>query len=300
MTLTTEMPEVQVVSYDVTDAVIAQTRARCAELSADTPAGYEAVRIAVADLRGTRTAIERRRVELKTDALAYGRRVDGEAKRFTKLLLEIEEPLSQKKHDVDYEKSRLRLEAESAKQAALEAKIRAAREAEEARLADIRAVEEQRLTEERARLEAERAQLTEERRKADETAQAERERVTAEALAAQASQRAEREAIDADRRAVTAAREHADRIEFERLARIKAEAEALERIERDRLAAAKRQAAIDAVRPDVEKVRVFAQSIRAVPVPKPRTAAGKQMVDDGLTALERVAASLETAAKKWA
>ena len=217
----------QVVRYDVSEAAIAATKARCAELSADTPKGYEEVRLALADLRGTRVAIEKRRVELKAGALAFGRLVDVEAKRFTALLMEIEEPLSQKKHDVDYEKARVKAEAEAAKQRELEAKIRAEHEAEEARLA-----------EERARLEAERQELAEARRQADEAARVqreaaeaalnvERERLAAEQRVIEAKQRAEREAVEAERRAVAAEREKAERAEFERQAKIKAEAEAI-------------------------------------------------------------------------
>ena len=67
----------QLVNYNISEAVIAATKARCADLSADTPKGYEEVRLAIADLRSTRVAIEKRRVELKTDALAYGRLVDS-------------------------------------------------------------------------------------------------------------------------------------------------------------------------------------------------------------------------------
>lgn len=301
----------QVVRYDVNEAAIAATKARCATLSADTPKGYEEVRLALADLRGTRVAIEKRRVELKADALAFGRLVDSEAKRFTALLMEIEKPLSQKKHDVDYEKARLKAEAEAAKQRELEAKIRAEREAEEARLRAIREAEEARLAEERARLEAERQQLAAERREADEAARvqweaaeaalsAERKRLAAEQRVIEATQRAEREAVEAERRAVAAEREKADRAEFERQAKIKAEAEAVAKAERDRLAAAERQAKIDALRPDIEKVQAFAAAIRSLPVPKARTAAGKAMVTEGVTALAAVATSLETAAKRWA
>lgn len=290
----------QVVTYNISEAAITATKNRCAVLSADTPKGYEEVRLALADLRSTRVAIEKRRVELKADALAYGRLVDSEAKRFTALLLEIEEPLSQKKHDVDYEKAHLKAEAEAAKQRAIEAKIRAEREAEEARLRVIREAEEARLTEERARLEAERQQLVEARKKAEEAARVERERLAAEQRIVEAAQRAEREAVEVERRAVAAERERAERAEFERQAKIKAEAAAVEQAERARLAAAERQAKIDALRPDIEKVRAFAQAIRDLPAPKPRTAAGKAMVADGVTALQAVAVNLDAAAKRWA
>ena len=301
----------QVVRYDVSEAAIATMKARCVSLSASTPKGYEEVRLAIADLRTTRVGIEKRRVELKADALAYGRLVDSEAKRYTALLLEIEEPLSQQKAAVDDAKARVKAEAEAARQRELEAKIRSERDAEEARLRTIREAEEARLSEERASLEAERQRLAAERKQAAdaarvqrETAEAalkvERDRLAAEQRAVEAQQRAEREAIEAERRAVAAAREKAERVEFERQAKIQAEAEAVAKAERDRLAAAEQQAKLDALRPDIEKVRAFAQAIRDLPAPKPRTAAGKAMVLDGVMALQAVAAQLETAAERWA
>lgn len=312
----------QVVAYNISEAAIASMRARCERLSADTPQGYEDVRVALGELRSTRVAIEKRRVELKADALAYGRLVDSEAKRFTAMLVEIEEPLSQKKHDVDYEKARQKAEAEAARQQALEAKIRAAREAEEARLRVAREAEEAQLAEERARLEVERARFAEEQRHAEEAMRIEREAAQArqeaveaaqrakdEALRAQlrrdrevaeAAARAERDALEAERRTLAAAREKAEREEFERQAKIKAEAEAVAKAERDRLEAAERQAKLDALQPDIEKVRAFAMAIRNLPAPKPQTAAGKAMVAYGVTALNVVAANLEAGAKRWA
>ena len=219
------------VKYDVTEAAIAVTKARCADLSADTPKGYEEVRLALAEIRGTRVAIEKRRVELKADALAFGRLVDSEAKRYTALLLEIEEPLSQKKHDVDYEKARVKAAAEEARQAEIAAKIRAEREAEEAKLRAAREADEARLATERKALEAERAALAEARAvlEAARRAEEERQRAEGEALrvelkrkreADEAAARAERDAIEQERRKVAAEREKAERRPSQRLSAI--------------------------------------------------------------------------------
>lgn len=60
------------VTYDVSAAEIAATRAKYAPLSCETSAAYEEVRLAIAHVRDTRVAVEKRRVELKADALAYG------------------------------------------------------------------------------------------------------------------------------------------------------------------------------------------------------------------------------------
>lgn len=121
----------ELVTYSVTAEEIAATRERYAALSCDTSKGYEEVRLAIASVRNARVAIEARRVELKADALAYGRLVDSRAKELTSLLLEIEEPLKAKKEAVDAEKARVKAEADAAKLAAIEAQVRAKREKEE-------------------------------------------------------------------------------------------------------------------------------------------------------------------------
>ena len=49
-------PIVGLVKYDVDEAVLAATRERCETLTADTPKGYEEVRVAIAALRETNLA----------------------------------------------------------------------------------------------------------------------------------------------------------------------------------------------------------------------------------------------------
>lgn len=275
----------QLVSYHVTEAQIAATREACAALTADTPAGYEAVRQAIAHLRDTRGAIERRRVELKADALAWGRSVDAEAKRFTALLAEIEEPLKAKKAVIDDEKARLKAEADAERLRVLEAEICANQERQEAEARAAREAEEARLAEERARLDAERAALAEERRQADEAARVAREQREAD----EAALRAERDALDAERRAVEAERARAEREEFERQARIKAEADAAAKVEQDRIDALERQARLDALRPDLEKVDAFTAALRAVPVPKVKSKKLAALLADGAAGVAAVA-----------
>ena len=315
------------VTYDVNEAALAKTREECALLTCDTPQGYEAVRVAIGHLRTTRVAIEKRRVELKAGALAFGRLVDSEAKRFTLLIAEIEDPLSAKKAAVDDEKDRIKREAEAEKIRALEAEIAANRARQEADAKAIRDAEDKRLAEERKALEAERAALAEERRQAEAKAaearavlekaerveaakreaerakladerRAEEERQRAARKAEEDRQRAEREAIDAERRKVAAEREKAERAEFERQAKIKAEAEAVAKAERDRLAAAERQARLDALKPDVEKVRAFAQAIRELTPPKPRSKEAKVVISTAVSALNAVAVTLDADAKE--
>lgn len=315
------------VKYDVNEAAIAKTREECAALTCDTPHGYEAVRVAIGHLRTTRVAIEKRRVELKADALAFGRLVDSEAKRLTALIEEVEEPLKAKKALIDDEAARVKREAEAEKLRALEAEIAANRARQEAEAKALRDAEEARLAAERKALEAERAALAEERRQAEEKAaearavleaaerveaakreaerakladerRAEEERLRAARQAEEDRQRIEREAIEEERRKVGAEREKAERAEFERQAKIKAEAEAVAKAERDRLEAAERQARIDALKPDVEKVRAFAQAIRELTPPKPRSKDAKACISTAISALNAIAITLEADAQE--
>lgn len=135
---------IQVV-YDVTDDAIALKRGKYALLKADTPQGYKEVQLAIADLRETRVAIEKRRKELKADSLEYGRKVDTVAKLLITQIEDIEKPLKALKSAVDEEKA----QAKAAKEAAERQALRADLDAEAARLAA-----------ERAEFEAERERLT--------------------------------------------------------------------------------------------------------------------------------------------
>lgn len=277
--MTTELltPDVStpLVRYNVTDAEIAALRDRYTGLTADTSQGYEAVRIAIGECRDLRVAVEKRRVELKADALAWGRAVDVEAKRITGLLVAIEDPLKAQKDAVDAEKERRRQEAIEAKRRELEAQLRVEREAEEARLRAEREAEELRLAQERRRLEAERLALEEARRKAAAEEATRREEERRQRAAEEAQLRGEREAIEAERRLVQQERERAEREEYERQALIRAEREAVERLERERISKAKRDAELAAIRPDVEKLAAYADQILALANSIPKVKARK-------------------------
>ena len=329
----------QLVSYGVSPVEIAETKARYAALSADTPAGYEEVRLAIAHVRDARVSIEKRRVELKADALAFGRLVDSEAKRITELFLEIEEPLKAKKKVVDDEKERIRAEAAAEKQRALEAEIAAKRAIQEAQERAEREAEAKRMAEERAALEAERQRLAavqaelearqrEEQARIEAARQAERERIDAERKAEQvridaereklaAEKRAEEDRARAERKALEAERkrladekaaaekierdriEAAERAEFERRAKIVAEQEAREKLERDRAEADRRAAELEAMQPDVEKVKAFAAQLRAITVPEVQSGEVRLLLAMAKSSLTTLAADLDRAAGQY-
>ncbi len=99
---TTQEPR-GMVTYSVTDAEIDKLAEEFKEVPADltVKANYEICRKATATIRGMRGDVEKRRKELKADALAWGKKVDGEAKAITEKLLAIEEPFAIAKKDFD-------------------------------------------------------------------------------------------------------------------------------------------------------------------------------------------------------
>jgi len=307
--------------YPVTLADIEAKRAEYAAITCDTPAEYEVCRLAIANCRTTRVAIEERRVELKAASLAYGRRVDATARELTTLIEHLEEPLKAKKLVVDTERDRVKREAEEAELRAIEERVHAERDAEEARLRAERQLEEERLAVERERQAEERVRLDAEREAIEAQQRAERERLDAERMAVALAQQAEAnrlaverarlendriladEAARKERESIAAERREAERVEFERQATIHAEAEAKAQAERHRIAAdearvaeAERQETartrLAALRPDAEKLAAFASVLEGVAVPKPKSREAKAHLAVCVGALAEIVASL--------
>jgi len=90
-----------VINYNVTDAAIEKMRDTYKDLAISDKASYGKVVCAIREVRETRVGVDKMRKELKKNALAYGRRVDGEAKRITTALVAIEKPLKATKQAVD-------------------------------------------------------------------------------------------------------------------------------------------------------------------------------------------------------
>jgi hypothetical protein len=105
-------------SFSVTDDALKQLKASYGNLTIQGAAdkeGYEAVRLALSEVRGYRTGIEATRKELNEFPLKFQRAVNAEAKRITEELLSIENPLKLQKEHADNEAERLRIEAEERK-----------------------------------------------------------------------------------------------------------------------------------------------------------------------------------------
>ena len=255
---------VGVIEYSPTDASLAEmkTRLAVAKFDCKTPMGYEAARKGIAECRTLRVAVEKKRVELKADALAWGKKVDAEARRITSELESIEEPLQAAKDAIDNEKKRIAQEAEAKRLAELKAEEdRKAAEAEAERQALI-AEENRKLAEQREALRIEQEKMAAER--------AENERLAAEVRAEHEKKMREEQAkLDAARKAQEAAAHEAwlkqeaaikEAFAIQEQARLKQEA--IDRAERDRLESERRK--LQAERDAIDRERLAKETAERV------------------------------------
>lgn len=257
MTTVIETTAAPLVKYNITDARIAELRSEFTGLTADTPKGYEAVRVAIATVRDIRVGVEKRRKELKEDSLAWGRKVDSEAKRLTALLEEIENPLKEAKALVDEAKERAKREAEEKARKAEEERLAALKAAEEARLKAEREAEEARIAAERERLAAERAEFE----------------------AQQAALAEERKALDAEKERLAAA----ERAKIEQARKEQEEAERLARIE--------------ALRPDAVKLTEYGFRLLNVDHPDVESDEAKQILKQARDGIHKICDLLDSLGK---
>lgn len=315
-----------VVKYNITDAAIAELKAKYGSLEIkgiQDKVGYQAVRTARLEVRTLRASVEKTRKDLKFDALEYGRMVDSEAKRITALLEEIEIPLNDMEEAIDAakeaeaaaiqkvkdDKNRARVESLEAVGVNvnfdLHAKIIIMNDEEfEGHLEDateayrLKCEKEEEDAAELARLKAE-----EEERNALK-AEADRKAKEAEdaRLEEQRKEQAERQAA-LDAQAAEQAKKAAElKAEADRLAKEKADAQAeqerkakedADRAERDRVAAEKAAALL----PDKEKVLAYLTGLRAVPIPVMATPEGQAIMTRFKESMKGAAAILTEIAK---
>lgn len=209
--------------YDVADAAIAAMAERAAGLSIDgleDKAGLSRVREARIEVRDLRVRVEKTRKELKADALAYGKAVDGEARRIREQLEPIEAGLKEQEDAIASEKAAIALAQREAKEAALQARVDALVAA--GAPIQVRVVEAMTDVEyEEALKDAQEAQeVSRKMREQEEAAEAKRQLEQREAEEKErAAREAERAELDEQR---AAQRAEADRLTVERLAQEKA------------------------------------------------------------------------------
>lgn len=92
----------QTVEYNITEAALSELKNTCDFApNYETKKGAEASRLVIKECREMRSGIEKHRKELKSDALAYGKLVDSEAKRITATIIDCEAPHKEAKEEFE-------------------------------------------------------------------------------------------------------------------------------------------------------------------------------------------------------
>ena len=297
--------------FNMTDTAIATLANQYMPLaikSVEDSEGYELVRNARLVVKSHRVAVEKVRVELKKDALEFGRKVDGEARRLTAMLEPIESHLAKEENAYNAAKeairnaARLKAEAEAKAVADAEAaRLKAIADAEAAALKAAQDAENERLRIEREKLDAERAAM-------------EAERATEAARLKEAQDK-----IDADRRVIEAEQKRLSDIEVARQREIdnerirkeaaeKARIETEARIAREAIEEDQRLAAIDAAKakaealqPAHDQILAIAEKVNRIDVPSAKNRTEDEQVafdsvvlviDGAVEAIKKIAKSL--------
>ena len=287
--------ETGIVKYGITDAAIAKMEDLYMGLTITdikNDEEFTAVHDARMVVKNHRVSVEKKRKELKAEALAWGKKVDGEANRIKGLLEPIENHLASEEKKITDEKERIKEKEEAAEKEKIQARVDAlfavnvvlpfidvatmtdANYEDKLILAtDAYRAEQQRLEEER------KVKAEEEARLAIERAEIEKIKIEQEA---RAKAQAEREdALKRQERAIEEAkRKEQERIEREAFekqaienARIKAEADAKAKAEREAREKAEKEEAEKAekrrlleIAPDKDKLIVFANQLQDLTV----------------------------------
>ena len=255
----TDFIKTELQKFNVADAVISQMSKEFMPLKVsgiEDKAGLKKVHDARMVIKGKRVEVEKKRKELKASSLAFGQAVDGEAKRIIALLTPIEEHLENEESIVEKEQERLRLEVEQKEQERL-AEIERQRKAEEEKMALIR----KELDMERERQAVIARQQTEAQNKiiAELKKIEDEKRLIADAKLKEEQER--KRLMDLEK----AKQEAAEKAKIETESRIKREAESKLEAERQAEIEAKRK---EALKPDKEKLLVFAATLIALKKPE--------------------------------
>jgi len=317
----------ELVKYDITDAAIAEMEGLYMGLvivDLEDKEQFDAVHSARMVVKGKRVEVEKRRKELKADALEWGRKVDSEAKRIFGKLEPIETHLDREEKKVTDEQKRIKEEADRKERENIEKRVAALAKfgvvlpfmevatmpdeefagrltqaedaylAEQKRLADeaaARKAENERLEKVRKEQEAEAAKLAEAQRKIDEAnakLEADKKALADEKKAEQ--ERKDRETFEAQ------AKENA-RIQAEKDAKGKAEREVREAKERVEQEAAEKARA-EALRPDKEKLLAWASDLLNMVHPNVKSEVALDIVGKTMGIIYQAAKDLNRAARE--
>jgi hypothetical protein len=332
-TLRPKLPTDIMADFEVTETDLIAMASRGLPLKINGPedrAGYAVAHATRIELRDARIRLDNIRKGKNDYHQAQIKTCNSVAKYLTGLITPAEEHLDAEEAAYKAEVERIKAEKQKAIDAKIQARVDAFQKvgapislAEIANMSDMQfdfalasateaweAKEKLRIAAEEALAKQEAERKAAEEKAAQERAaaeQAERERlanVKAEQEAAakvleeqRAALRKEQEEFEAKKRAAEqAAREEQIRKEEAEKAKAKAEQdarEAAERAERERAEAEARAKAIEAARPDAEKIRALAQVIREIALPKTVTVAGNAAMIEIENAVSKMAAFIE-------
>lgn len=120
--------EYEIQKFNVADARIQELKEQFKDLKIEgieDKKGIKAVSEAISIVRSLRTSVEAKRKDLKNFYLNTGKGIDAEAKRITELLLEVENPLKDKKQAIDDEIQRIKDEEERVEQERINKRVEA-------------------------------------------------------------------------------------------------------------------------------------------------------------------------------
>jgi len=259
----------ELIKFPVADAAIAELSAKYLPLKVsgvNDQQGLVAVHEARMDIKNRRVAVEKTRKELKADALAFGNKVDAEAKRLTGLLTPIESHLEEQEAIVTKEKERLKRIEEEKKQKALQARM----DALDACFTFANAAQVSGMTDDEFAVFLDNAQQTRAKKLADDAAAAAARKAEEERLAAEraelAKQKAEQEAEAARVRQEQEAKAATERAELDKarkaqeaeLKKQRDEQEAKAKAIRDEQAAEQRRLEAERHKLDLERAKAEA------------------------------------------
>jgi len=286
----------EIVNYNITDMAIAKMEADYMDLVVagfDDEDGFRAVHDARMVVKGHRVAVEKKRKELKADALAFGKLVDGEAKRITVMLEPIERRLTTEEEKVTKEKERLAaIDAEVERQRVQSRVDELAKYGKQYPFSGVQFMDDQMFADmlQKAKADFEVEQVRIQKEEADRLAEIQRladQREEQSRIADE--QRVAQEKIDAQLKAIEDAKkaeaDRKDREDFEKKAkedaRIAAEKAAADKIVKDALEAKEAEdrkkaeaERAERMKPDKEKLISWIESIMSIPEPKITTDAG--------------------------
>lgn len=299
----------EVVEYNITDAAVSEMESLYMGLiisDLEDKDEFKAVHDARMVVKGKRVEVEKRRKELKSEALAWGKKVDTEAKRIKGLLEPIEAHLMDEENKVLEEQKRIQEEERARERKKIEDRVTALAEyrhmmpflelaamtdeefealltekktdyeTEQTRIAEeeaARKAENERLEKIRKEQEAEAARLEKIRLEDEAKRKAEGDRLAKQKTELETQAKAIQDEKDRIEREKVADRRRKEREEFERKAKeeakIQAEKDAREKADREaKEKAAKEEAEAEEkkrqeeLKPDVEKLLMFADRIR--------------------------------------